>query len=179
MACRLVFYTQLTEKMVNLMDFFLKNLYDLHIEEFTSSKKVLVGLDIGNRTIGLAVSDKSNRIATSVATIIRKTDAADHEKLLQYMKSYDVGLIVFGWPVQMNGKTGPQCEKVTAFISNFSDYMNGVPFAPWDERFSTIVVERVMIEADMSRKKRRRLLDKTAAVYILQGAIDFLNRSSS
>jgi putative Holliday junction resolvase len=93
------------------------------------------------------------------------------------MKPYDVGLVVFGWPIQMNGKEGPQCEKVAAFVRNFSDYINGVLFAPWDERFSTSAVEHVMIEADMSRGKRRRLLDKTAALYILQGAIDFLNKS--
>ncbi|MDR3151747.1 MAG: Holliday junction resolvase RuvX [Holosporaceae bacterium] len=161
------------------MDFFLKNLCDLRIEEFTDNKKVLIGLDIGDKTIGLAVSDKRNRIASSVATIIRKNDTTDYETLLRHIKHYDVGLAVFGWPIQMNGKAGPQCEKVSAFVGGFSGHTNGVLFAPWDERFSTSVVEHVMIEADMSRGKRSRLLDKTAAIYILQGAIDFLNRPRS
>lgn len=143
-------------------------------------QKCLLGLDIGDQRIGVAVSDRNLMIASGIMTIHRSTLFKDIANLLQIIQKYQPQIIVCGWPVQMNGIPGTQCKKVADFIDELSKHTN-IPFAKWDERFSTKVVEQVMIKANLSREKRKNVIDKTAAVYILQGAIDFIktNRSES
>jgi putative Holliday junction resolvase len=158
------------------MNFALRDMADLRLDDFSGRRQVLAGLDIGDKTVGLAVSDRTNRVASPVTTLIRKIDEDVYRTLRKHLHSLDVGLVVFGWPLQMNGIAGSQCEKVLDFVRGLAAHID-VSFAPWDERFSTCAVERIMLEADLSRKKRRQLLDKVEAVYILQGAIDFLNGS--
>ncbi|MDR2681828.1 MAG: Holliday junction resolvase RuvX [Holosporaceae bacterium] len=150
-------------------------LENIAIDELSREESVLIGLDVGDKTVGIAISDRRNKIASSVATIARKGNDSDFRELLKHLCSYKVGLIVCGWPVQMNGMVSKQCEKVQDFIEKLSTYTEA-SFAKWDERFSTSVVDKIMIAADLSRKKRKQLIDKTAAAYILQGALDFLNR---
>lgn len=149
------------------------NFKKINIKELKPGE-VLVALDIGDKTIGVAVSDRSLFIASPVTTLIRKYLKYDCEALLKIFAKYKVGAVVYGWPVKMDGTKSPQCEKIEDFINAFSAYFEGNFFA-CDERFSTKIVEDVMIAADMSRKKRKQVIDKVAAVYILQGALDALN----
>ncbi|MDR3179441.1 MAG: Holliday junction resolvase RuvX [Holosporaceae bacterium] len=146
----------------------------IKINELNRRESVFMGLDVGSKTIGMAVSDRRNKIASSVGTIARKGNNGDFFGILRHLKSYNVGLIICGWPLQMDGLACKQCEKVENFIEKLSKHTD-VGIARWDERFSTSVVDKIMIEADLSRKRRKQLVDKTAAVYILQGALDFLN----
>lgn len=139
------------------------------------SKKIIIGLDVGDKTIGVAVSDFRIKIASPLVTIQRKNFNYDCKTLMENISKYNVGLIVFGWPIYMNGTESTQCEKILNFIEAFSEKVD-IDFIKWDERFSTSVVDRIMIEADMSRKKRKQVVDKSAAAYILQGFIDFINR---
>lgn len=139
------------------------------------SKKIIIGLDVGDKTIGVAVSDFRIKIASPLLTIQRKNFNYDCKTLIENISKYNVGLIVFGWPIYMNGTESAQCEKILNFIEVFSEKID-IDFIKWDERFSTSVVDRIMIEADMSRKKRKQVVDKSAAAYILQGFIDFINR---
>jgi putative Holliday junction resolvase len=159
------------------VDFFLKNLAEIKIDEMIASKSVLIGLDVGDKTVGIAVSDVRIKIASVVTTISRKGTDADFRSILECVKDYRIGLVIFGWPLQMNGVPGEQCEKVLKFVQQLSKFCN-THFAKWDERYSTKVVNNLMIQADLSRKKRKKLVDQSAAVYILQGAIDFLNLKS-
>lgn len=148
------------------------------IDKLLASKKIIVGLDIGDKTIGVAVSDFRIKIASSLVTIQRKHFSYDCKVLLDNLRDYNVGLVVFGWPVYMNGTVSAQCEKILKFIEVLSGKID-VDFVKWDERFSTSVVDKIMIEADMSRKKRKQVVDKSAAAYILQGFIDFINRGTA
>ncbi|MDR2067927.1 MAG: Holliday junction resolvase RuvX [Holosporaceae bacterium] len=159
-------------------NFFLKNLGDLDIGELIRANSVVVGLDVGDKTIGISVSDQRIRIATGVRVIGRSGMAEkDSQLLAKYLSSYKVGLIILGWPVQMNGLPGEQCMKVLDFMKKLLIFFP-VNYAKWDERFSTKVVDKIMIQAGLSRKKREKLIDKTAAAYILQGALDFFNKNS-
>lgn len=157
--------------------FFIKELKNTQISELLADGKVIVGLDVGDKTVGISVSDRGIRIATGVTTLERKGYSKDFEKIIDILKPYKIGLVIFGWPVQMNGQPGTQCEKVLNFIEQLHEYLP-VDYAKWDERFSTSAVETIMLEADLSRKKRKKVIDKGAATYILQGAIDFLNHNS-
>ncbi|MDR2780840.1 MAG: Holliday junction resolvase RuvX [Holosporaceae bacterium] len=159
------------------MDFFVKNISEIKINWLVSSKSVIIGLDIGDKTIGIAVSDSRIKIASGITTIQRNGTNRDYILLTESIKMYKVGVIVFGWPLQMNGLPGKQCEKNLEFVRELSRYIVNVDFVQWDERFSTKVVDNLMIEANLSRKKRKKVVDQSAAVYILQGAIDFLNRN--
>ncbi|MCR5224764.1 MAG: Holliday junction resolvase RuvX [Alphaproteobacteria bacterium] len=158
-----------------MSDFFIKELQTVQISELIATEKVVVGLDVGDKTVGISVSDRGIRIATGITTLERKGYSKDFERVVDILKLYKIGLIIFGWPVQMNGIAGPQCEKVLSFITQLYEYLP-VDYAKWDERFSTSAVESIMIQADLSRKKRKKVIDKGAATYILQGALDFLNR---
>ena len=158
-----------------MVDFFIKELRDIQISELVSSGQIIVGLDVGDKTVGVSVSDRSLYIATGITTLERKGYVGDLKKLAEILAPYKVGLIVFGWPVQMDGQPGSQCEKVLNFIKEFAEYFPN-DYAKWDERLSTRAVESIMINADMSRKKRKKVIDKGAATYILQGVLDFLNR---
>jgi putative Holliday junction resolvase len=165
----------LSKKKVNAMNFI--SLDVIKINELNNRESVFLGLDVGDKTIGIAVSDRRNRIASSVGTIARRGNNNDFSGVLGLLKSHNVGLIICGWPLQMDGLASKQCKKVEDFVENLSKHTN-IGIAKWDERFSTSVVDKIMIAADLSRKKRKLLVDKMAAVYILQGALDFLNHKT-
>jgi len=132
----------------------------------------LLGLDIGSKTIGLALSDVSGMLASPAETLRRTKFTADAERLLDIIKEEDVGGLILGLPVQMDGTEGPMCQSVRQFAANLLEKTD-LPIAFWDERLSTAAVERVLIEqADMTRKRRSEVVDKMAAAYILQGALD-------
>lgn len=130
----------------------------------------LLGLDIGSKTIGLALSDTTLTIATPMETIKRTKFKADAERLAAIVKEHRIGGFVLGWPVNMDGSEGPRCQSTLAFSKNLAEKIP-LPQALWDERLSTSAVERTLIEADRSRKRRKELVDKMAAAYILQGAL--------
>jgi putative Holliday junction resolvase len=156
--------------------FLIKNLKDIALGELLSSGSVVAGLDVGDKNIGVAVSDQQIMIASGISRVVRGWMVEkDCELISETLKFYKIGLIIFGWPLQMNGVPGEQCKKVLKFMEKLAERLP-VCYAKWDERFSSCVVDGIMIKADLSRKKRKKFMDKTAAVYILQGALDFLNR---
>jgi putative Holliday junction resolvase len=139
----------------------------------------LLGLDIGAKTIGLALSDVLAMLATPMQTIRRTKFTADAERLAEIIETEGIGGLVLGLPVQMDGTEGPRCQSVRQFAENLLAKMN-IPIAFWDERLSTAAVQRVLIdEADMTRKRRAEVIDKMAAAYILQGALDFINSANA
>ncbi len=132
----------------------------------------LLGLDIGSKTIGLALSDVLLMLATPAKTIKRTKFTPDAEQLVALIAEQNVGGLVLGLPVQMDGEEGPACQSVRQFAENLLGLID-IPIAFWDERLSTNAVERVLInEVDMTRKRRAEVIDKMAAAYILQGALD-------
>lgn len=133
----------------------------------------LAGLDVGTKTIGIATSDFSHSISTPLLTIERKKLATDIAQLKKTIEKEEIGALVIGWPVNMDGTEGPKCQSVMQFIKNISSGIE-LPFALWDERMSTQAVTRTMLAADLSRARRKELVDKMAATYILQGALDAL-----
>ncbi|MGH7004200.1 MAG: Holliday junction resolvase RuvX [Alphaproteobacteria bacterium] len=134
----------------------------------------LFGLDLGSTTIGVAVSDALLTIATPVETIRRKKFTADAEQLAALARTRQAGALVYGLPVNMDGTEGPRCQSTRDFAREF-DRRHPLPYAFWDERLSTAAVQRMLIdEADMSRKRRAEVVDRAAAAYILQGALDAL-----
>ena len=137
----------------------------------------LLGLDLGSKTIGLAISDPALMVASPIDTIRRTKFGKDAAQLEQLMASRDVGGLVLGLPINMDGSEGPRCQSTRQFATNLDQYGTEQPIAFWDERLSTAAVERVLIdEADMSRRKRASVIDKMAAAYILQGALDRLQK---
>ena len=133
----------------------------------------LIGLDLGTKTIGVAVSDPDRKVATGVTTIARTNFTADAHKLLALAGERRAIAFVLGLPVNMDGSEGPRAQSTRAFARNFSK-LTGLPIALWDERLSTAAVERELIAADVSRKKRAAVIDQHAAAFILQGALDRL-----
>ena len=133
--------------------------------------KRLMGLDLGSKTIGVATSDRTRTIATPIETIARKKFTADAERLLRIIEAENIGLIVLGMPVNMDGTEGARCQSTRAFARNFSR-LSPVPIVFWDERLSTAAVERMLIQADASRARRDQVIDKLAAAWILQAALD-------
>ncbi len=136
----------------------------------------LLGLDVGTKTIGLALSDVMRQIATPLETIRRTKFKADAERLLALAKEHGAGGLVIGLPVNLDGSEGPRAQSTRAFVRNLAQ-LTGLPMAFWDERLSTAAAERALLEADNSRKRRAELIDKLAAAYILQGALDRCNYS--
>jgi putative Holliday junction resolvase len=136
----------------------------------------LLGLDLGSKTIGLALSDLSRTIASPLETLARRKFTADAAALLAVVDRFEVGGLVIGLPVSMDGSEGPGCQSVRAFAANLLQ-LRPLPIAFWDERWSTAAVTRVLLDADASRRRRAELVDKLAAAYILQGALDSLGRS--
>ena len=135
----------------------------------------LLGLDVGAKTVGLAVSDRGLAVASPLETLRRGTLADDVAALKMLCAERAVGGLVIGLPVNMDGSEGPRCQSVRQFASNLAARGLGLPAAFWDERLSTAAVERLLIaEADMTRKRRGEVIDKMAAAYILQGALDAL-----
>jgi putative Holliday junction resolvase len=135
----------------------------------------LLGLDIGTKTIGVATSDPERRLATGVETVARKTFAVDSARILALARERRCVGFVLGLPLNMDGSEGPRAQSVRAFARNFSK-LTDLPIALWDERLSTVAVERELISADASRKKRAAVIDQHAAIFILQGALDRLAR---
>jgi putative Holliday junction resolvase len=134
----------------------------------------LVGLDLGEKTIGVAVSDIGLMIASPLALIRRAKFTADAEQLLKLMEGHGAGGIVIGLPINMDGTEGPRCQSVRAFGRNLLR-LKDLPIAFWDERLSSAAVNRMLIdEADTTRARRAEVVDKAAAAWILQGALDRL-----
>jgi putative holliday junction resolvase len=133
----------------------------------------LLGLDVGEKTIGIAVSDTTLTIASPVETLRRGKFAADVERLKKLVADHKAGGFVIGLPINMDGSEGPRCQSVRAFANNLLARID-LPLAFWDERLSTAAVTRTMLEADLSRARRAELVDKLAAAYILQGYLDRL-----
>lgn len=131
----------------------------------------LLGLDPGEKTIGLALSDISLSIATPFDTIRRTKFTNDAKALIEIIDKHDVFGLVIGLPVSMDGQEGPRCQSVRQFAANLES-IRPLPMVFWDERLSTVAVTRVLLEADSSRKRRAEVVDKMAAAYILQGALD-------
>ncbi|HSG95193.1 MAG TPA: Holliday junction resolvase RuvX [Afifellaceae bacterium] len=133
----------------------------------------LIGLDLGTKTIGLALSDPGLMIATPLRTVRRTKFGTDAAELLDLCERENVGAIVLGLPVNMNGTEGPRAQATRAFARNLGK-LTDLPIILWDERWSTAAAERVMIEADLSRAKRAEKIDAAAAGFILQGVLDRL-----
>ena len=133
----------------------------------------LMGLDIGTRTIGLALSDVERRLASPLDTIRRTRFSADAANLLKRAAEFEAAALVVGLPLNMDGSEGPRVQSTRAFVRNLPD---GVLVSYWDERLSTAAVTRELIAQDASRAKRAEVVDRMAAAYILQGALDRLAR---
>lgn len=140
----------------------------------------LLGLDIGEKTIGLAVSDSGQSVASPLETIRRSKFAKDMERLKEIIAERKVGALVLGLPINMDGSEGPRCQSVRQFARNLESLAGiDLPLAFWDERLSTRAVERFLIdEQDMTRMRRAEVIDKLAAAYILQGALDARQRQA-
>ena len=141
--------------------------------EYFAPRGALVGLDLGSKTIGVAVSDPDRRLATGVTTLARSNFTADAAKLLTLAAERSAIGFVLGLPINMDGSEGPRAQSTRAFARNFAK-LTDLPIALWDERLSTAAVERTLIEADVSRAKRAAVIDEHAAMFILQGALDRL-----
>jgi putative Holliday junction resolvase len=135
------------------------------------TKGRLIGLDLGTKTIGVAISDGLQMTATPNVTINRKKFGLDAERLLEIIKDNACVGVVIGLPLNMDGSEGPRAQSTRAFVRNFTQKCD-LPIAFWDERLSTSAVTRTMIEADISRAKQAKVVDKLAASFILQGALD-------
>ena len=135
----------------------------------------LIGLDLGTKTIGVAASDPDRRLAMPVETIARRRFGDDAARLLALAGERKALGFVLGLPVNMDGSEGPRAQATRAFARNLAK-LTAIPIALWDERLSTAAVERALIEADVSRAKRKAVIDQHAAAYILQGALDRLAR---
>ena len=135
----------------------------------------LLGLDVGTKTIGLALSDVTRSIATPYHTVRRTKFTEDAKVIQETVKEHQVGALVIGLPINLDGSEGPRAQSTRAFARNLAARIE-VPMVFWDERLSTAAVERHLLEAGASRKRRAQVIDRMAAAYILQGALDRLNR---
>jgi putative Holliday junction resolvase len=133
----------------------------------------LLGLDVGTQTIGMALSDVTRSVATPFDTIRRSKFTADAKTIREVVEKNQVGALVIGFPLNLDGSEGPRAQSTRAFARNLAAHVE-VPMVFWDERLSTAAVERHLIEADASRKRRAEVVDRMAAAYILQGALDRL-----
>ena len=136
--------------------------------------RALAGLDLGDKTIGVAVSDRGLSFAHPRPVIIRKKFTLDAEALLALLIKENVGAVVIGLPINMDGSEGPRAQASRAFVRNIQR-LTDLPFAFWDERLSTVAAERTLIEMDFSRRKRATKIDSAAAAFILQGVLDRLH----
>ncbi|MDP1700977.1 MAG: Holliday junction resolvase RuvX [Aestuariivirga sp.] len=136
----------------------------------------LMGLDLGTKTIGIATSDRSRQIATPITTITRSKFTKDATELLAIATKENVGVLVLGLPINMDGTEGPRAQATRAFARNLAK-LTSLAIVFWDERLSTAAVERMLIEADASRATRNKVVDKLAAAWILQAALDALRQA--
>jgi putative holliday junction resolvase len=135
----------------------------------------LIGIDVGSKTLGLALSDVTRTIASGLTTLKRAKFSLDVERLLGLIEEHQVGGLVVGLPANLDGLDGPRAQSTRAFVRNLAKH-TALPILLWDERFSTAAAERVLIEADTSRRRRAAVIDKVAATIILQNALDRLNQ---
>lgn len=145
------------------------------------SMRALIGLDLGEKTIGVAVSDGFLSVATPLETVRRKKFGVDAARLAEIITDRNIGGLVLGLPRNMDGSEGPRCQSTRAFARNFHK-LTPLPITFWDERLSTVAAERALLEADTSRKRRAEVIDHVAAGYILQGVLDrlaFLRREEN
>ncbi len=145
------------------------------LPEILRSGQRLLGLDVGTKTIGVALSDVSRTIASPLKVLRRGRLADDAERIACLIAEFDVGALVVGLPVNMDGTEGRRCQSVRRFAANLLEKID-IEVCFWDERLSTAAVTRTLIEADVSRRRRAKLVDKMAAAYILQGALDHMAR---
>ncbi len=131
-----------------------------------------MGLDVGDKRIGIALSDPEGLIASPRYTLQRGGLDKDLDYLIEMARSEEVGEILVGMPISLDGSEGPQAKKVMKFIHHLAE-RSGMPVVPWDERLTTVVAERALLEGNVSRAKRRQVIDKVAAAYILQGYLDY------
>ncbi|NBR79708.1 MAG: Holliday junction resolvase RuvX [Alphaproteobacteria bacterium] len=145
-------------------------------ENLTKGQR-LMALDLGSKTIGLAIADTGHQIATPFDTIRRKKFALDAAQLADIIAREDIGGLVVGLPLNMDGSEGSRVQATRAFIRNLAQLADfpALPVLLWDERLSTAAVERTLLAADTSRAKRATVIDKMAAAFILQGVLDYLN----
>lgn len=134
--------------------------------------KRYLSLDIGDRTVGIAVSDPMGWTAQGVETIHRTSFKKDIARIGELMEQYETKSLVSGYPRNMNGSEGPRCEVVKEFCGKIREMYPDVEITYWDERLSTVAATRSLLEADLSRRKRKKVIDKMAAVFILQGFLD-------
>lgn len=146
------------------------------IEAFAAAlppNRAIAGLDLGDKTIGVALSDLRRQVATPIQVIRREKFTLDAAKLLALLEERGAAGIVLGLPLNMDGTTGPRVQATQAFARNL-EKLTPLPICYWDERLSTVAAERALLEADTSRKRRKEVIDQVAAGYILQGALDRL-----
>lgn len=147
------------------------------LKGFLARNQAILGLDLGTKTIGMALSDVGYMVAGPLATIPRTKFTADMAALETVIAKHNVGALVIGLPVQMDGTEGPRAQAARAFAREVLKRKE-LPIAFWDERLSTAAVQRMLTdEADMSRKRRAEVVDKAAAAYILQGALEAMRNS--
>jgi putative Holliday junction resolvase len=147
---------------------------DFGIEAFAGALPgmgAVIGLDVGTRTIGVAISDVTRTVATAQSTIRRTKFSADAASLLAFAQEREAAGFIIGLPVNFNGTEGPRAQSCRAFARNLAA-LTPIPIALWDERLSTAAAERALLEADASRRRRAEVIDSVAAAYILQGALD-------
>ena len=133
--------------------------------------RALMGLDLGDKTIGVAVSDTLLGVASPLETVRRKKFGVDAARLMTLIEARAIGGIVLGLPRNMDGSEGPRCQSTRAFARNL-ERLTTLPITFWDERLSTVAAERALLEADTTRKRRAEVIDHVAAAYILQGTLD-------
>jgi putative Holliday junction resolvase len=146
----------------------------ISVEDLASrlpAKARLLGLDLGTKTIGLAISDVERRLASPLKTLARGPFRRDATALVTIFSEFEIAGVILGLPLDLDGRSGPRAQSTRAFAHNLSACTE-VPIAYWDERFSTAAVNRALIANDVSRGRRARVVDKMAAAYILQGALD-------
>lgn len=142
-----------------------------HLRHLIPKDGRVLGLDVGTKTIGLALSDASLRLASPLETIRRTKFRNDVMRMREIVETHNVHGFVIGLPINMNGTEGPRCQATRQFQKNLEEAID-LPMVFWDERLSTAAVERTLIEADVSRQRRGQVIDKMAAAYILQSALD-------
>lgn len=149
-----------------------------NIEDFLAAlppNRAVAGLDLGDKTIGVALSDLRRRVATPIEVIRREKFTLDAGRLLALLEARGAAGIVLGLPLNMDGSIGPRVQATQAFARNL-EKLTALPICYWDERLSTVAAERALLEADTSRKRRKEVIDQVAAGYILQGALDRMAR---
>ena len=142
------------------------------VRRYTACPMRLLGLDVGDKTVGVALSDETATIATGLDTLRRIGPRRDTKAIADLAKQHDVAEIVVGLPLGLDGSAGAQAQKVLAFVEMLKVAAR-VPVVPWDERFTTVAAEQALIEGEVSRRGRRAVIDKVAAILILQNYLDY------